>query len=124
MSTLRDLYNNEDLVNCITEDLEDFPEDTPVTYEVWALGYDHDDEVTDAEFFLKEFNDPEEAVKYAKSRSWADIVYAVSKEDLDKHFESTDNIKYVMLEVETVLIDEDDCSMNMGSIYSKKFILR
>lgn len=35
MSTVKALLKDEELVNCIFEDLEDFPEDTNIVYEVW-----------------------------------------------------------------------------------------
>lgn len=116
----KDLINNEELNHLITEDWEDFEENAPVIYEVWAIGYDHDDAVTDVEFILKEFDDPEEAVTFAKSRTWSDIILSAPKELFDKYLKT---LKYIALEVETTVVDEDDCSMNIGSIYEKRFIL-
>ena len=35
-------------------------------YEVWALGYDADDEATDTEIYLGEFGTSEKAIEHAK----------------------------------------------------------
>ena len=68
MSTIKDLFENEELMNTIVEDLEDFPEDTPVGYEVWALGYSGDEDAspTEDEVLVGEFLDPEEAIAFAE----------------------------------------------------------
>ena len=43
--TINEMMNNPELLADITEDLEDFDETTEVVYEVWALGYDENDEI-------------------------------------------------------------------------------
>lgn len=114
MITVKDLMNNEELTKGIVEDLEDFDENAEVTYEVWAMGYDEDDEITDAEFLLKEFDNPDEAVTYAKEIDLADIVELTSDGS-----EPLDNVVTIKIEVETVVDDEDDCTMNVGTIYKR-----
>ena len=42
---VKELFENEELMNNIVEDIEDIPEDSEVTYEVWALGYDKEDNI-------------------------------------------------------------------------------
>lgn len=114
-NTIRDMLNNEELVNTITEDITEIPEDTPVSYEVWAIGYDYDGDITDTELFFKEFSDPDEAIEYAKKLSLADIVHQAAEE---ANTDITPDISYISVEVETVIEDEDGDSINIGTIYT------
>ena len=43
--TIKDIKNNEELLNSFVEDIDDFDEITEVVYEVWAFGYDENDEM-------------------------------------------------------------------------------
>lgn len=125
MTNVKDLMNNEELMQYIMEDLEDFPAGSPITYEVWALGYDRFEAITDSELLLAEFSDPDKAVEYAKQLTLADIVYKASEEDTD--IEQADDIDYISVEVETVLSDPNDefvgGTINIGSIYKKEISL-
>lgn len=112
MNTIKDLIGNEELMKHIVEDLEDFEESAAVTYEVWALGYDEYDEITDSEFLLKTFTTPDEAVAYAKSVTLADVVYLTSDGS-----ETDESIATIQIEVETVVTDDDAGSINVGTIY-------
>ena len=38
--TIKELKENPELVNLMTEDLDEFSEDTEVVFEAWAIGYD------------------------------------------------------------------------------------
>lgn len=122
MTNVKDLMNNEELMQYIIEDLEDFHEGSPVTYEVWALGYNHLNEITDSELLLATFEDPDKAVEYAKQITLADIIYKASEEDTD--IEQPDDVAYISVEVETVLSDPNDefvgGTINVGSIYKKE----
>lgn len=122
MTNVKDLMNNEELMQYILEDLEDFPESSPVTYEVWALGYDRFEATTDAELLLATFEDPDKAVEYAKQITLADIVHKASEEDTD--MEHTINVDHISVEVETVLSDPNDefvgGTINVGTIYRKE----
>lgn len=122
MTNVKDLMNNEELMQHIIEDLEDFPEGSPITYEVWALGYDRFEATTDAELLLATFEDPDKAVEYAKQITLADIVHKASEEDTD--MEHTINVDHISVEVETVLSDPNDefvgGTINVGSIYKKE----
>ena len=103
MTNVKDLMNNEELMQYILEDLEDFPEDSPVTYEVWALGYDRFEAITDSELLLAEFSNPDKAVEYAKQITLADIVHKASEENTG--IEPTIDLDHISVEVETV-VDE------------------
>lgn len=109
--TIKDLINDEELLNSIVEDIDDIPEDAEVSYEVWAIGYDEDDAVTDAELFIGEFVSPEAAIAAAEKLTIEDVVADTA---------SADDVAYITIEVETVVEDEDGEIMNIGSIYSKE----
>ena len=114
MITVKDLFENEELMRNIVEDIEDLPEDTEVLYAVWALGYDIEDEPTDVEHLIGEFADPDEAVKCAK-----EFTLEKFKADYEKPYADT---AYLSIEVETVVGDPDDedgGTMNIGTICSR-----
>lgn len=107
MKTVKDLIENEELLKYVTEDLEDFSIDADVVYEVWAIGYDADDEITFEEFLLGEFNNPDEAVQEAEKANISDAV---------KRYP---NVAYFSIEVETVVIDDEEV-MNVGTVYHRR----
>jgi hypothetical protein len=111
--TVKELFENEELMNNIVEDIEDIPEDSEVTYEVWALGYTCDEEMTDAEILVGEFDDPDAAIACAEKVSFKSL-HEAGYEEPDE--ETT----YFSIEVETVVEDpEDEGTMNIGTIYSR-----
>lgn len=119
MITVKDLFENEDLMNNIVEDLDDFPEDAEVLYAVWALGYDLDEEPTEDEYLIGEFDNPDEAVKCAEE---------FTRETFYAEYESpaNPNTFRLSIEVETVVADPDDedsGTMNIGTVFQKKVYL-
>lgn len=117
--TVKEIMENEELAVHIAEDIEDFPEDTPVSYAVWAIGYANGSEVTDTDMFIKEFSDPDEAVEFAKKLTLADIVHQAAEEHTEA--EPTENVSSISIEVETVIEDtENDETMNIGTIYKRE----
>lgn len=118
INTIKDLMNDEELTQYVTEDLEDFEEDAAVTYEIWAIGYDANGKVTDAELFLGEFTDPDKAIEKAKSLTFSDVIQLAADEDCVIPDEP---VAYLSIEVETV-VEDDDSTMNVGTIF--KFELR
>lgn len=102
-----------DIVNKLVEDIE-VPEDVPVTYEVWAIGYNEEDQVTDAELLLATFGDPDQAVHYAKELTLADVVNFAADDECDV----TTEVHTIHIEVETVVPD-DEGTINIGTIYKK-----
>ena len=117
INTVRDLMNDEELSSYITEDLEDFNDTAVVTYTIWAIGYDADSCITGTEMFLGEFADPDCAVEKAKALTLADIIHIAAEEDDGS--EPNEDVAYVTIEVETVVDDEEEGSMNVGTIYRK-----
>lgn len=119
--TLKEIMENPDLATCIAEDVEDFDADTPVAYEVWALGYGENDMVTDAEMLIEEFTDPDLAIEKAKQLTLADIVYQ-AEDECDA--EDLQVIKRISIEVETVIPDAEDeeGTINIGTIFRKDIL--
>lgn len=115
MTTIKDLFENEELMESIVEDIEDIPEDTEVFYSVWALGCDSQAEPTDDEVLIGEFTDPDEAIKCAKSATF-EIIKELGFGEVDS------NTVYFSVEVETVIADPDDedgGTMNIGTVYQR-----
>lgn len=116
--TLKEVMENKDLAKFIAEDLDEIPEDAEVTYELWAIGYNADGAMTDTEMFIAEFKDPDAAIEFAKKVTMADIVHQAAEE----HDGSTpaENVTYISLEVETVVDEDEDGTMNIGTIYKRE----
>lgn len=115
MVTVKDLFENEELMNSIIEDITEVPEDTEVFYSVWALGINQKDKLTDAAVLLGEFTDPDEAIEYAEN---------VTVESISEHSYTsiTTEIAHFNIEVETVIGDPDDDdggTVNIGTIYKR-----
>ena len=122
MITVKDLFENEELMENIVEDIDDLPADAKVTYEVWALGYDAADELTDSEYLIGEFSDPDEAVQYANSFTLEELI-----EKLEVEYEKLSaGTAKLSIEVETVVEDPEDeygGTMNIGTIYQRDLYL-
>jgi hypothetical protein len=103
-----------DLVDQLVADIEETPTDAPVSYEVWAIGYDEEDKVTDAEMLLGTFDDPDMAVSYAKNLVLADVVNLAADDECDV----TTEVHSISIEVETVVPGEE-APMNIGTVYKK-----
>ena len=118
MMTVKDLLENEELLSNIVEDLDDIPEDAEVLYAVWAIGYDKDDEVTDCDYLIGEFDNADEAIACAE-----DFTIEKFNAEYQKPYEDT---TYLSIEVETVIADpeDEDCgTMNVGTVYHREIPL-
>lgn len=114
MTTVKELFENNDLMNNIVEDMEDFVPAAEIFYVVWALGYNRSGEITNTEVLLGEFEDSNEAIKYVEE---------LTINDIPSQFRTTTGIAYFSVEVETVIADPDDedgGTMNIGTIYRKE----
>lgn len=96
------------------EELEDFDPNEEVTYLVCALGYDENDEPTDCEVYLGEFEDPAEAIAFAKEVDLLVVCCAAVEQKAD-----ISETAYFNLEVETVVECEDpeDGTENIDTIW-------
>lgn len=98
------------------EAFEAFEDDLNLTdakYEVWLLGYDADDNITDYEFLIGSYDDPDDAVVKAQQ------VFLL--EDLPSDI--PEDVAYVELLVETV-IDLDGVATNDVSLFSEHIIVK
>ena len=103
----------DETVNEIINELEEELTDTKATYEVWALGYDCDGEFTGTDLLLGTFEDPDAAVQYAAIVTWHDIRQV---DGYERFIKTSDMLS---IEVETVVEDEYDGTMNVGTIFTK-----
>lgn len=115
--TKKDLINNEELVKGLVEELDEVPEDATVEYEVWAVGYDSDDCITDAETLMGTFEDPESAIAAAEKITLADIIWQAA-DDYDGSAPA--DVAYISIEVETVFEDDEGDWLNAGTIYQRE----
>jgi hypothetical protein len=115
MMTVKELFENEELMHNIVEEIEEIPADTEVFYAVWALGHNDNDGPTEDEVLVGEFTDPDEAVAYAEKVT-LDTINEMGYGNADT------NTAYFSVEVETVIADPDDedgGTMNIGTVYSR-----
>lgn len=105
----------DETVNEIIESLDDFDAEN-AWYEVWAIGYDCDDELTGTEMLLGTFDDADDAVQFAAILTWADI--RAEADGAEEFIKTSDMLS---IEVETVVDceDEDEGTMNVGTIFAK-----
>lgn len=108
------MLNNEEIFD--VEELEDFEVNDEVTYLVCALGYDENDDCTDCEVYLKEFEDPDEAIAFAKEVDLLAILVSAVEQKAD-----ISETAYFSLEVETVVACEDpeDGTENIDTVYQR-----
>ena len=105
MENIEDLIDLSELEDIDLDDLKD------ATYEVWALGIDKYDNITDTEVLLEEFHRPEAAVAFACA-----VDLKLIKEKYGKQIPA--NLKQFNIEVETVVYNEDeDYAENVGTIF-------
>ena len=112
--TIKELVKNEELMNTLVEEIDDFEDTTEVVYEVWAFGYDENDEITDAELCMFTSEDPEEAIAYAKKVELGDVVNLMPEATCADY-----NICKITVEVETVVQDCESEFMNAGTLFTK-----
>ena len=103
----------DETVKEILANLDDF-DAKDASYEVWAIGYDCDGEITDTELLLGTFENPDEAVQFAAILTCADI-----KAEADGAEEFIKTSDMLSIEVETVVDDGEDGTMNVGTIFAK-----
>lgn len=96
------------------EELEDFEANEEITYLVCALGYDENDDCTDCEVYLEEFEDPAEAIAYAKTVDLEKLLQKAVEQKAD-----ITETAYFTLEVETVVPFDapDEGTENIDTIW-------
>ena len=88
--------------------LDDF-DAKDATYQVWVLGYDENENITDFEVMVSESKDAESMVEYAMN---------YVEEERYGTMEFPDEVKYIEVLVETV-VDLEDYDENVGTLFSK-----
>ena len=88
--------------------LDDF-DAKDATYQVWVLGYDENEHITDFEVMVNESKDAESMVEYAER---------YVEEERYGTMEFPDEVKYIEVLVETV-VDLEDYDENVGTLFSK-----
>ena len=88
--------------------LDDF-EAKDATYQVWVLGYDENEHITDFEIMIDESKDAESMVEYAET---------YVEEERYENLKFPDEVKYIEVLVETV-VDLEDYDENVGTLFSK-----
>ena len=89
-------------------DLDDF-EAKAATYQVWVLGYDENENITDFEVLINESKDAESMVEYAER---------YVEEECYGTMTFPNEVKYIEVLVETV-VDLEDYDENVGTLFSK-----
>ena len=88
--------------------LDDF-DAKDATYQVWVLGYDENENITDFEVMVNESKDAESMVEYATN---------YVEEERYGTMAFPDEVKYIEVLVETV-VDLEDYDENVGTLFSK-----
>ena len=78
-------------------------------YQVWILGYDENENITDFEVVLNESKDAESMVEYAKN---------YVEEERYGTMTFPDDVKYIEVLVETV-VELEGYDENVGTLFSK-----
>lgn len=108
MCIVKDLLTKEELRH-MKRALQILPEDAPVSYEVWAIGYSNNNR---KETLLNSFDDASTAVEYAAAVYLSDAITAIVGNNRFNY--DTD---CVFVEVETVIDDTKGGTINIGTTY-------
>lgn len=88
--------------------LDDF-DAKDATYQVWVLGYDENENITDFEVLVDESKDAESMVEYATN---------YVEEERYGTIAFPDEVKYIEVLVETI-VDLEGYDENVGTLFSK-----
>lgn len=114
MCIVRDLLTKEELRH-IKRVLQILPEEAPISYEVWAIGYANNSK---KEILLRSFEESREAIKYTDTVTLLDAVNAIAGDNSFNY--GTD---YVFVEVETVIADNKGGTINIGTVYKNDLFI-
>lgn len=106
------------------EKFEEFEENFDLVkpdFEVWAFGYDEDDQITDFEVLLCSSEDPDQSVAWAKQ-------IVEDRDSLDKlllanNVSVPEGIAYLGIEVEET-VNVEGVATNAGSIYYGNILIK
>jgi hypothetical protein len=86
-----------------------------VTYQVWALGYDAEQNITDWDDELGDFKTQDEAIDYAESLTLEKILGSLNRK-------LPERVKYLDIQVETV-VDHGSWDENIETVWETLFDL-
>ena len=78
-------------------------------YQVWVLGYDENENITDFEVMVNESKDAESMVDFAKK---------YVEEERYENLKFPDEVEYIEVLVETI-VELEDYTENVGTLFSK-----
>ena len=106
--TIAEIKKNPALFSHMSDDIDDFADDTEIVFEAYALSYDSDGYLIDMSDCLASSSNPDEVIEHVKTltpeNTFIDILGT-----------------YVTIEVETVVKNIEDDFLNIGTIYTKDF---
>ena len=114
MCIVKELLTKEDLRH-VKRVLEILPEEAPISYEVWAIGYANNSK---QEILLRSFEDSQEAIEYASAVYLLDAINAIAGDNPFNY-----NTDYVFVEVETVIDDAKGGTVNIGTIFKNNLFI-
>lgn len=101
------------------DDIDDSDTNEDLMYEVWILGYDEDDNVTEDNTLVETFSERKAAINFAD-----DLLDQIIDREIDVRddYEISLVTKYVEIRVESV-IEVDGYTENVDTIFSKHSII-
>lgn len=106
--TIAEIKNNPALFSQMSDDIDDFADDTEVVFEAYALIYDSEGYLFDMSDCLASSSNPDEVIEHVKTLTPENTFIDI----LDTH---------VTIEVEAVVGNIEDDFLNVGTIYTKDF---
>ena len=106
--TIAEIKNNPTLFAYMSDDIDDFADDTEIVFEAYALSYDAEWRLLDMSDCLASSSNPDEVIEHVKTLTPENTFI----DYLDTH---------VTIEVEAVVGDIKDDFLNVGTIYTKDF---
>lgn len=106
--TIAEIKNNPALFSQMSDDIDDYADDTEIVFEAYALSYDSERGLIDMSDCLASSSNPDEVIERVKTftpeNTFIDLLGT-----------------HVTIEVEAVVGDIKDDFLNVGTIYTKDF---
>lgn len=106
--TIAEIKNNPVLFAQMSDDIEDFADDTEIVFEAYALIYDSEGYLIDMSDCLASSSNPDEVIEHVKTLTPENTFIDI----LGTH---------ITIEVEAVVGNIEDDFLNIGTIYTKDF---
>ena len=106
--TIAEIKSNPALFSHMSDDIDDFADDTEIVFEAYALSYDSEGYLIDMSDCLASSSNPDEVIEHVKTLTPENTFIDI----LGTH---------VTIEVEAVVGNIEDDFLNIGTIYTKDF---